>query len=87
MHAADCVAFKCKPFIGGYRDKRTGVEYHHAIAQTTTAWEIRDRVMDYVINMATDYVRMPRSSSIAIARQSIGATATPSALEMRRLKW
>ena len=23
-----------KPFIGGYRDKRTGIEYHHAATQT-----------------------------------------------------
>ncbi len=26
--------FKNKPFLGGYRHKKTGVEFHHASAQT-----------------------------------------------------
>ena len=27
-------ALRKKPFLGGYRHKKTGVEYHHASAQT-----------------------------------------------------
>lgn len=31
-----------KPFLGGYRHKNTGVEYHHASAQTLPKLQYKD---------------------------------------------
>lgn len=33
-----------KAFFGGFRNKNTGTEFHHAFTQTVTAWDVRAQV-------------------------------------------
>ncbi|KAJ1548881.1 hypothetical protein HK405_013530 [Cladochytrium tenue] len=40
--AADLSKWFRKMYLGGFRDKRTGVEYFHAFSQTPTAQELKD---------------------------------------------
>ena len=34
-----------KPFLGGYRNQQTGIEYHHALAQTLPKRILENEVM------------------------------------------
>ncbi|KAJ1566201.1 hypothetical protein HK405_010784, partial [Cladochytrium tenue] len=40
--AADLSKWFRKMYLGGFRDKRTGIEYFHAFSQTPTAQELKD---------------------------------------------
>ncbi|KAJ3082455.1 hypothetical protein HK102_001665, partial [Quaeritorhiza haematococci] len=50
-----------KPYLGGFRDKHTGVEYFHAVTQTTTPQEIRAMTKTGVyVSTERDRVLYPR---------------------------